>query len=201
MRGEILEERGNYRVLLTPDDYADEPWDGTGPPVIRVYRDGSPEFIDHSERPLENDGAIASALTWFGTPNHRDFERKFVKYLKAYYGVTKVETWHSGEAWYITYDPADWRAFIGFPPGATLPDSYPASVNLNEWQAWANGEVYSYTVQKRVTWHTDDDDYDDETRWEDVPDGTVGGFYGYEYAKQEALDALAYEMREEGNSE
>ena len=45
-------------------------------------------------------------------------------------------------------------------------------------------------IEKRVTWNTTDDDYADEDRWEPT-DYTSYGFYGYDYAKEEALGALA----------
>lgn len=200
-RDYVLETRGDYRVLLRQDPYPDEPYDDGQSPILRINRTRWAWDAAHvmvGGRPTDDDSRIEEAAArWAHDLNLLE------KYLRAYHGTTVFKQYGPNQATdytYVTYDTERWREYVwpaelGYP----VPDG--AGVNMDEYQAWLEGDVYFYQVQKRVTWHTDDDDYDDETRWEDVPDGTVGGFYGYEYAKQEALDALAYEMREEGNSE
>jgi len=197
----VLEERGNWRVLLRPDEYPDEPDDDSGPPIIRIdrsrYRSGlssSAEHVMTGSRPAGNDSRIEEAAErWASDLN------LFEKYLRAYHGTTQTMQYGPNQVTdytYIAYDTAEWRAYVGFKEGKLPP---PGSVNLNEWRAYLEGDVYYYTVQKQVTWKTDDPDFDDETRWEDVPDYSVGGFYGYQYAEESAREALteAIEAEEE----
>jgi hypothetical protein len=133
-------------------------------------------------RPLDADEYVEAAVARWGT----DFDL-LEKYLRAYHGATTVETWHSGDYWYVTYDPAAWREHVGAPEG---------SVDMSEYRAWCEGDVWGYVVEKRVTWTTDDPAYADEDRWEDAGD-SCWGFYGSDgangkYLKDTALEALAY---------
>jgi hypothetical protein len=189
---EILEtsEDGRYRVKLVLDDYPDEPYDDGQSPLLRLDRTGygiRAEHIMATGRPLDADADVEAAIAhWDTTPSDSDWP-KFEKYLRAYHGVTAIKTWHSGSYWYVTYDPAAWREYTGAPEG---------SVDMSEYRAWCEGEVYGYVVQKNVTWTTADPDYPDEDRWEDTGD-SCWGFYGRngangEYLEQTAREALAY---------
>lgn len=62
--------------------------------------------------------------------------------------------------------------------------------NLVEWEAWAEGEVYGYMVQRVVTWTPDTDQLEPRDEWEDTDDACFG-FYGYDYAEEMAREALA----------
>ena len=45
--------------------------------------------------------------------------------------------------------------------------------NLTEWEAWAAGDAYFYTVEKAVTWTTDDGHVDEEMTTCEVDAGTA----------------------------
>lgn len=65
----------------------------------------------------------------------------------------------------------------------------PCENNLVEWEAWANGDVWYYTIEKLVHWTSDDSDVSDRDTWEEV--SSCAGFYGEEYAAQSAREELA----------
>ena len=176
---ETLETSGNFRVQLVRDDYPDEPYDDGASPLIRLeYRYGwSAEHVMTGGRPTDADRYIEDAAARCGT----NFGL-LTRYLIAYHGATKVEWWHSGDFWYITYDSAAWRAHVGAPEG---------SANLDEYRAYCEGDVWGWVVEKRVTWHTDDDEYDDRDSWEHVD--SCYGYYGSDGANGEYLKSCARE--------
>jgi len=168
---EVLETSndGRFRVRLVLDEFADEPYDDGASPLLRLeYRHGyRAEHVMTGSRPADADGCVEAAAERWGT----DFEL-LEKYLRAYHGATKVETWHSGDYWYVTYDPAAWREWAGAPEG---------SADMSEYRAWCEGDVWGYVVDKRVTWDAGD---------------SCWGFYGRagangEYLEQTAREALA----------
>jgi len=181
---DILEtsEDGRFRVKLVADPYPDEPYDDGQSPLMRLDYTGygwKAEHVMATGRPLDADEYVEAAAQRWGS----DF-RLLEKYLRAYHGVTKVETWHSGSYWYVTYDPAWWREHVGAPEG---------SVDMSEYRAWCEGDVWGYVVEENVTWHADDPDYGDMSTWEHVD--SCWGFYGSDgangrYLRQTALEAL-----------
>ena len=85
--------------------------------------------------------------------------------------------------WYLTReDAADWGD-----PGAAL------QAYAREYEAWAEGEVFGWVIERLVTWHRVDDPNITRDEWETVE--SVWGFYGWselEYVEQEARAALAH---------
>lgn len=57
-----------------------------------------------------------------------------------------------------------------------------------EYEAWADGDVYGYVIEEKVTW-TRMDSGETMTTWEHVD--SCWGFYGYEYAKETAREQWA----------
>lgn len=57
-----------------------------------------------------------------------------------------------------------------------------------EYQAWCDGDVYGYMIEKRQTWQRVDDPTVISTRWEIID--ACWGFYGREYIESEAREAL-----------
>jgi hypothetical protein len=183
---EVLETQGDYRVKLVLDEGPAEPEHDGQSPLLRLDRGGydsvRAEHIMATGRPLDDDDQIEyAARHWDTTPADRDW-RLFETYLRAWYGVTQIETWHSGSYWYVTYDSAAWREYAGTEPG---------SADMAEYRAWCEGEVFGVVLEKRVHWSTEDPDFDDEDRWEEIPDGASWGYYGYDWAVQCAKEALA----------
>jgi hypothetical protein len=189
---ETVKTEGNYRVRLVIDEDADAPYDDGAAPIMRLdyYRGGGwrAAHVDQGNRPRDCDDRIEEAAQRWGS----DFDL-LEKYLRAYHGTTKVQTWHSGEYWYITYDSAVWRDYTGAPVDAIVGEDLMA-----EYRAYVEGDVWGYVVEKRVTWHTDEPvadidrpggTYADRDSWEHVD--SCWGFYGQDYAREAAAEALA----------
>lgn len=179
---EILEtsEDGRFRVRLVLDDYPDEPYDDGASPLLRI--DGHrAEHVMTGSRPTDVDDYAENAVHHWGTCPADGNWRLFEKYLRAYFGVTKIETWHSGSYWYVTYDPAAWREWAGAPEG---------SADMSEYRAWCEGDVWGYVVEKNVTWTTEDD-FPDMATWENVD--SCWGFYGSDGENGKYLRATARE--------
>jgi hypothetical protein len=177
---ETIETSGNYRVQLVIDEAAGEPYDDGGAPIMRLEYQGGywhAEHVDSGGRPHDGDGRIEEAAQRWGT----DFDL-LEKYLRAYHGTTKLQTWHSGDYWYLAYDTAPWRDYTG-----ARADLIAGEDLMAEYRAYAEGDVWGYVVERQVTWHADD--YDDRDSWEPVD--SCWGFYGHDYARQSALEALA----------
>jgi hypothetical protein len=165
-----------FRVRLEPDPYPDEPYDDGQSPLLRLdYRRGwQAEHVMATGRPTDDDDRIEEAAARWGS-NFTLLE----KYLRAYYGMTAIETWHSGDYWYVTYDTAKWREHVGAPEG---------SVDMSEYKAWCEGDCWFYVVEENVTWQRTDNPDVTMGTWEHVD--SCGGFYGSEYAGQCAREAL-----------
>jgi hypothetical protein len=180
---EVLETRGNYRVRLVPDEDAEEPYNCGQSPLIRIsHRSGYPhaEHVMADERPTGHDKRIEYAFTrWYSGD-----EATLRKYLRAFHGMTRWEEYRSQDYTYVTYDTAEWRAYTGFSADSPMPDN---AVNLDEYRAWCEGDVYGWIVEKQVNWTDDDADNHTQT-WEE--EASRWGYYGYEYAEESAREAL-----------
>ena len=177
---------GNYRVRLVADDYIEQPYDETGPLVLRIMSGWSPSSTaevlagDHGNGEAE---AVSRALEHFGSPSDREF-RKFEKWARAFLGTRYIDTWYSDgyRGWYVALDSAAWRAMVGQADDYVRPDG---SSYLSEWEAWATGDVYGYVVERRVVQETVTRDLDGKEisrdthpAWEEVD--SCWGFYGYD---------------------
>jgi hypothetical protein len=181
---EVIETRGDYRVVLMPEDADITPeYDGE-PPLLRIER-GSLSFA----RDDEVSGAkVREAFDrWTSRPGDGGW-KTFEKYLRAYLGVTVIQPWLSENGnWYVAYDTPQWREEVGITDPASLADSD----LIGDWRPYTNGDVWGAVVEKRVSWTTEDDDYDDRDTWERVEeDGSRWVLYGYSYAESEARELL-----------
>lgn len=196
---ETLEERDGYRVRLELDEYGDTPYDDSQSPLLRLDKHSYGVRAEHiqigSMRPTDDDAAIENAVShWSTTPADSDWHL-FEKYLRAFYGVTIIETYSTSDYWYVTYNSKAWRRAIGF-DGTIAPEdeANPAKPNMDEYKSWCEGEVYYYVVEKLTTWTLKDGSGIDMSTWEEVD--TCGGFYGDEYAREAALEAFVSEAGE-----
>ncbi|HEY1700760.1 MAG TPA: hypothetical protein VGG75_13690 [Trebonia sp.] len=185
---EVLEECNGMRLVIALDPYPKEPYDDGQAPLLRIGC-GSVKHIDGNSRPHEDDERVEEAVSRFGAPSARGW-KLFEKYLQAFYGVTVIDTYYSGSYWYTSYDSKAWRDYA-----AGLPDNASSAGNLHlldAWKAYVEGEVYTYAIEKLVTWtatELDYLDYPDRETWETVK--SVGGYYGHEYACGAAREAWA----------
>jgi hypothetical protein len=193
---EVLEERNGMRLVLEMDPYPEEPYDDGQAPLLRIDNDRywtsdrGVSHIDGNSRPHDDDERIEEAARrWGASPSHADW-KLFEKYLRAFYGVTVIDTHQSQDYWYVSYDSKAWKDYIGLPDNASSAGDLHL---LDEWKAYVEGEVYTYAIEKLVTWTSDEPLFGDEqyTRqtWEEVD--SLGSYYGHEYAEQAAREAWA----------
>ncbi len=170
---EILEVNGDYRVKIVLDESPQEPeFDGQSPLLQFGYNYNRAEHVAVGNRPDDNDQHIENAAERWGVNDPR-----FDKYLRAYFGVTKIEKWWSGYCWYVTYDSAEWREYTRAPEGA---------ISLSDYRAYVTGDVWYHVIQ---IWHTEDDFPDRET-WEEI-EFDPGYYYGSDYAVEGAKEVFA----------
>jgi hypothetical protein len=191
---EEIAREGEYRVTITREDtYAEAPnWDGQG---TVVYLDRAGATVQHPSK--GDDHGIAYA--W----EHWSDMELIERYLRMFHGVIGFDYFDTQDGKYVVIvtakdlaewgfaDLADYRASNPKPEHAN-----PASQVMVAWQAWADGDVYGYTVERATIVHTVTTRLDGsrvgeievEDGWEDVE--SVWGFYGREDAESEAKAAL-----------
>lgn len=187
----ILEENDNFRVKLEYDMYPEQPYSEGGWPILRIEYGLYGWRAEHLVSGGVSDENVQDAVSRWGSPS-KDEWKYMEKYLRGFLGATNVETYYSGDYWYVAYDPAEWRARAGLMDGDVPEDM------LSEWKAWIEGEVYTIVVEQKT--HV----YQDQRRhklgsfdavsaefdeWEEV--SAVGGYYGYEYAVENAREQFA----------
>lgn len=175
---EILETAGPYRVRLEFDQDASscDPRDNDSTLSFAVTVPHS-RYLDVSKPgPLANQ--------WDRIKDRSDAMDLFERYARIYHGaVTDRVTPHDGPSsvWYILPEQI---AEIG-------PSSSPEEalrVEIEEYRAWRDGEVYGYIIEKSVDWVRKDDEDEIMSTWEEVEDGSCWGFVGYKWAKEAALE-------------
>ncbi len=185
-----------FRVQLIADEYPSEPYDDGQSPLLQIshgHNGARAEHIMATGRPTGDDSRIEEAAERWGGPSDETWPL-FERYLRAYYGTREIETrwmsWGSSGRWFVTYDTSAWRTYCGFTEDAETPHPL---VNMSEYLAYCDGDVWMYAVQRKVTWKPVDVPADDDvtmTTWETVD--SCGGFYGRDYAEESALEAFNY---------
>jgi hypothetical protein len=185
-----------FRVRVELDDGADMPYDDGSVPLWRVEYRGIGWRAEQVEMTSfdASDVALGDAVEKFGGTTEPLVER----WLKAFHGTTVVETWHSGDAWYLAADTATWREAMGVTPEQIRKEAERGSL-MAEYQAWVQGQVYGYVVERKAVTYTVVTDAADgkvigtrrEETWVEVDEGSLWGLYGYERATRAAEEALA----------
>jgi len=178
-----VNEEGNLRVAIDYDEYPDEPYFYAGSPLLRFNGRYSRD-TEHVYGYVNDacDSAVAGAARKWGIDDPR-----FEKYLRAYHGVTEIKTFSTRDYRYVTYDSQCFKDETGAPDG---------SADFTEYEAWCNGEVYAYVVEKLVHWTPDDPEFPARDEWETVD--SCGGFYGDDAVKEAADQAFAEATEAEG---
>ena len=199
---DVVEERGEYRAVITIDTSPDKPENDFGCPVLRVessgYGGGLVTSTGYGSHSAKQDGIPAGGIDalqhFVSSHGWSDGIDIFGRYLAIFHGGSIKR--RSGQQWddptYVAYVTErmvrDAWGFTGPVPAA----------ELDEWAAYCEGEVYFVTVQRRLIRRTEFVTFDDrhpveafETEeWWDEPDSTVGGYYGEQWAREAALEAL-----------
>lgn len=197
---DIVEENDNYRVRLEYDDSGEKPYDDGGVPIVsREFRGTYFEAVNNQ---ADEFTGLINAL-W-----DRFDEDTIERFLKIFLGSTSVIFESSENQRYLAFDTAAWREKMG------LTDEYLeahkgehdfdnlAKGTMDEYLAWANGDVYGYIVEKKFTTQTKYIDpvteelvsVEDDSEWVEVQDGSCWGLYGRDWAEQAAKEALKEAM-------
>jgi hypothetical protein len=201
---DIIKENENYRVRLVLDEYPEKPYDEGATPIL------SREFHGYGARWEafnEAGEGFAHALNeLFDRFGRQDGEEVVERYLRIFHGAYSV-TWDSSEYnRYVSFDTAEWREKVGLTDEwlnahSTERDKL-SEGSLKEVMAWANGDVYGYIVEKKLsTYKTYTDPQtlevvteEEDEEWVEVEDGSCYGFYGREWAEESAVDAFEAEV-------
>lgn len=203
---ETLIETADLRVVLVADYDADEPYNDGGSPILRLDADGRDVYGDTRKSAEQTGGTsyvvherIIEAAEKWATSEPDVFER----YLRVFHGVTDV-VWFGSHSYqggysYVSFDPADWRESMGLTTEHLAAHPGIKVVNVDEYQAHLDGDVYGYVVEEREVWDTRNSEgaiVATMETWETVD--SCFGFYGHKYAEEEARRAFASEAAERG---
>jgi hypothetical protein len=182
---DVITEQDGYRVVIEADEYPEPPYFEGGAPVLRIepssYGARSVEHIDAGTDNRTSDARIEEAVRHWSTHPGEGGWFLFEKYLRAFYGVKHIETFYSGDYWYVAYDPTDEITRLGLEAAEATHEKW-VRTSLAEYDAWVNGDVHVVVTQKLVHWTSDRGTERDA--WEVVD--SIGGFYGYDAAKEYA---------------
>lgn len=198
----------DYRVRLVQDEGPDLPFDDGSAPLWRVDYTSAGRRVEQVKMTSfdASDVDVQGAVEQFGNPT----EGRVARWLKAYHGATVVETWHSGESWYIAADIAKWRSEMGVTVEQIREETQARSL-MAEYQAWVQGDVYGYVIERRLVAYTTVINPADgeiigttrEDQWSEVE--SLWGLYGHVYALRTAeedfdahMEAVAATEREKG---
>ncbi|MFJ3974862.1 hypothetical protein [Streptomyces sp. NPDC090021] len=173
---------GRFRVRLVRDEYAENPRNDRETLVHVITID---THLGHYH-PVDKDGGpFAEAwerLKW----NRWTGVDLFTRYVSIMHGGLVLES--SPERgprslWYVTGEEA--RAI----DGGLLTEGY-VEAEMQEYEAWANGDVWTFIVEERVLWTRDGDSDVSMETWEEVD--SCSGLYGKPYARSQAREALTF---------
>ena len=181
--GEVIKtsDDGTMRVRLAPDNDARNPreeYDHAASVIVRWYRpydEGEQEQgpLLHAWEHYARRYRVSAAMEMFRT------------YAIAFHGATVKEHQLSRDAWALWYITAETAAKEGITdPGACL------DAEMSEYQAYLDGDVYGYIIERRVTWSPvdDEDEYRTMETWDEVE--SCWGYYGCDYAVEAAIEAF-----------
>ena len=213
---EVVETRGDYRVILVVDEntrldgdcYAPSlmiPAAGRGTPKaitaphkadwwatkvgnwlapISLYRLEDPSDLEQlaelTDMPLDE---LFVAISQHWEADHVD------EWLKRYRDTTvyRISAVYTEDL--VVFDCPQWRQDMGIPLDARLSKEDVC----HDHEAWINNEVYGIVVEELVEWTSRKGDK--RLEWEKVE--SCFGFFGRDYAKQEAMQMLASYIKEE----
>lgn len=199
----IVKENDNYRVRLEHDESGQKPYDEGATPIL------SREFRSYGSRRWEAVNDAGEDFTGILNEIYQRFEDEeaiIERFAKIFLGAYSVEFDSSENNRYVSFDTAEWREKVGLTDEwlstSDLDRTKLAEGSLTEIISWANGEVYGYIVEKKfstVTTYIDPESgeevrEEEDEEWIEVEDGSCWGFYGYDYAKEEAEGAFDSEV-------
>lgn len=191
---------GIFRAKVMRDEYPNEPEHDFGYPILRLDTHAystSVETTGYGSVSAFNDGVRAGAeyalskfICEFGGSDGFDV---FDRWLRIFHGGSAI-SWSSygyTDYVYVAYDTRAMRESWGC-TGEALETSEP---DMIEWRSYVEGEVYGIDVERACSF-----DEDGEPDGWESEDHSCWGFYGEEYAKEEALSQLRWAIEHTADS-
>jgi hypothetical protein len=173
------DDRPGWRARIEYDPCAEPPFDDYAAHVVSLD-DGT------TEPGYVNASRIREAWEHY-RHGPGDAYELLTRYLGMWHGATHVEFVTPPEGYWIVFDSPERREEWG-----CAPERVPSNVEgtAEEWRAYVVGEVYGVIVERHrtgtIAWN--DGTTDELENWGHVD--SCWGFYGAEYAKQEARRML-----------
>lgn len=183
---EVIETKNNFRAIIITDESAEQPYDDGATPILTIANNGyGTGRVEAFNRQAEEFTGVFNEL--WQRFELEDLER----FARIFLGAKGVSYWHSAGmgGYYFAFDTDKWAEEVGCPEDRR---EVAARDSLKEVQAWAEGDVWGVAVQELVTYTKTYSSGDEETgeEWVTVDDTSVWGFYGAEYAEQQAREEL-----------
>jgi hypothetical protein len=201
---DVVEERGEYRAIITDDEYPSEPENEGGCPILRIDDFDRVDPTGYGSGSAKNDGltrySADDALRHFlRYESVSDAVRTFDRWLRIWHGGAAVgyHLGYSREYGYVAYTTRAMAYWWGQTEETLAAHPEYLVPELDEWEAYCEGDVYLVTVERKVkrntTTTTLDGKYLDETSTEQwiEEEGPIGGYYGEQYAREAAVEMLA----------
>jgi hypothetical protein len=175
-------EDGRFRVRLVHDEHAENPRHDaeTLAHVITIDTHGGQYHpVDMDGGPLAEMWERLKWNRWTGIDT-------FTRYVSIFHGGIVLESSPTGgprSLWYMTGEEA-----VALDAGL-LTEGY-IEAEMEEYEAWASGDVWGFVVEERADWTRDDDEDEHMQTWEHVD--SCFGFYGRTYARSQAREALDF---------
>lgn len=168
----VLVTEGNYCVVAVHDEAPCKPeWQGL--PSVLISHNWRDTSITESWPGAVDTDVIQRALNELDDDVFDRWVRIFGDELvnRAELGIEEDEEIEIHVLDVNGYSQGDnWTLLSWMPKGYETPDP-----NEDELVNWARGDAYVLNLEKKVTWTTDDEDFNDVENWEMVD--SCGGFY------------------------
>lgn len=182
---------GQYRAVLVSDGDCESPMDPTDYWVTSVLVSGVGWGSNYSNGDTYNDPEDRGSAWRHFDERGLDADAAFIRHMRLFHGIeVRQVNWGSDSDRALAWIEPCERERVGIPDHT--PDAAVIESDVNEYNEWASGECYGYTVQERVTWRADVGGVEvTRETWEDT-DESCWGFIGYRWAESEALATLNY---------
>lgn len=173
----ILRRHGTRRVRVVLAEAPDRPYNDGSSPVVKFSVSGRKVEQSGPDTSYALDDGILEAFSRWA-----DRTEMAERYCRIWHGAAAFGYVDGDRCTYVTLDPADWRESVGAEPG---------SIDLTEWRAYLEGEVYGVILEERGTTARLDArgrplPGTERVEWFELD--SVWGYYGYDFAIQSARE-------------
>ncbi|MFB7858831.1 hypothetical protein [Rhodococcus qingshengii] len=176
---DIIQTKGDFRVRLEIDEHPENPR-RTYDHLVNVITPKGQRFID-----VDEDGGPLQ----YGWDHFADSENgtdKFIRWARIMHSATAVYVRPADgmgvrAIWYVMPDNAKETTYTP----QQLIDS-----EVREYQSWAEGDAWTYIIEKREVWVPEDRNDDSRRMISWAAQDSLSGLIGRDYAEESARRAL-----------